>query len=418
MFSKLMKTVLPTMIATMMTSMYSVVDGLFVGGSTGDLGLAAITIAWPLTALILGLGIGIGGGGSVLLSYYAGKGEEEEEQKTFATMFTLLLITSGLMLVLLQAYPQILVWFGAEGEVYTAAHAYCKVIVAGTLVQILGTGVMPILRNSGLATHAMFTMIVGILCNICANYYFLFVVKVGIKGAAYGTVFSQTVVVLIGFTLLVRKSKYKFRLSLDVKRMGAIIKSGITIFGLYIASSITLVFTNLQCLKYGGDLALAAYAVISYIVFPAQSLLNGIGDGTQPLVSFFHGSEKLEEVEEVRGIALKMEFILGAALALGTFIARDFIGVSFGLSQEATGMYITGMNISIVAFLIVGFVRFKLSYLNATQQSNKSIILTFAESLLISPVLLLVLPLIWGINGVWLAYLGTAMVMNIVLRKC
>ncbi len=418
MFSKLMKTVLPTMIATMMTSMYSVVDGLFVGGSTGDLGLAAITIAWPLTALILGLGIGIGGGGSVLLSYYAGRGEGVEEQRTFATMITMLLITSGVMIVLLQSYPQILVWFGAEGEVYDAAHAYCKIIVAGTVVQILGTGVMPILRNSGLAMHAMFTMIAGILCNICANYYFLFVAKVGIKGAAYGTVMSQTLVVIIGFTLLVTKSKYKFGICLDGKRMVAIGKSGITIFGLYIASSITLVFTNLQCLKYGGDLALAAYAVISYIVFPAQSLLNGIGDGTQPLVSFYHGGEKFEDLKDVRKIALKLEFALGVILAVLTFIFTDFIGVSFGLSLEATDMYVTGMYIGAAAFVIVGFVRFKLSYLNATQQSNKSMILTFAESLLISPILLVILPLLWGVNGVWLAYLGTAVVMNILLRKC
>lgn len=418
MLPKLMKTVLPTMIATMMTSMYSVVDGLFVGGSTGDLGLAAITIAWPLTALVLGLGIGIGGGGSVLLSYHAGRGEAEEEQKIFATMTSMLLAISVIMMLVLQAYPQILVWFGAEGEVYHAAHAYCKVIVAGTLVQILGTGVMPILRSSGLAMHAMCTMIVGILCNVCANYYFLFVLQVGIKGAAYGTVLSQTVVVLIGFTLLATKSKYKFRLGLNKKRMGAIIKAGVTIFGLYIASSITLVFTNLQCLKYGGDLALAAYAVISYIVFPAQSLLNGIGDGTQPLVSFYHGGERIEELKDVRKIALKLEFILGTILAVATFLATGFIGRSFGLSQEATGMYVTGMNISTIAFLIVGFVRFKLSYLNATQQSNKSMVLTFAESLLISPILLLILPVLWGVNGVWLAYLVTAVVMNIVLRKC
>lgn len=417
MFSKLMKTVLPTMIATMMTSMYSVVDGLFVGGSTGDLGLAAITIAWPLTALILGLGIGIGGGGSVLLSYYAGRGEGEEEQKTFSNMLALLLLTAGVMLVLLQAYPQILVWFGAEGEVYDAAHAYCKVIVAGTFVQILGTGVMPIMRNCGLAMHAMCTMLVGIVCNIGANYYFLFVAQVGIKGAAYGTVLSQTIVVLLGFGLLLKKSKYKFALTFEGKRTMAIIKSGITIFGLYIASSITLIFTNLQCLKYGGDLALAAYAVISYIVFPAQSLLNGIGDGTQPLVSFYHGGDKLDELKEVRKIALKLEFFLGVALAVITYIATDFIGTSFGLSQEATGMYVIGMNISTAAFLIVGFVRFKLSYLNATQQSNKSMVLTFAESLLVSPILLLILPLLWGVNGVWLAYLGTAIVMNLILRK-
>lgn len=417
MLPKLMKTVLPTMIATMMTSMYSVIDGLFVGGSTGDLGLAAITIAWPLTALVLGLGLGIGGGGSVLLSYYAGRGEAEEEQKTFATMISLLLLTSIIMMTVLQAYPRILIWFGAEGDVYHAAHAYCRVIVAGTVVQILGTGVMPILRNSGLAVHAMFTMIVGILCNIGANYYFLFVAKVGIKGAAYGTVLSQTVVVLIGFTLLATKSKYKFGLSFSRKRVAAIIKSGVTIFGLYIASSITLVFTNLQCLKYGGDLALAAYAVISYIVFPAQSLLNGIGDGTQPLVSFYHGGEKLEELKDVRRIALKMEFVLGAVLALATFFATDFIGRSFGLSQEATGMYVTGMYMSTVAFVIVGFVRFKLSYLNATQQSNKSMTLTFAESLVVSPILLLVLPYLWQVNGVWLAYLGTAIVMNAILFR-
>lgn len=417
MLRKVLKSVLPTMISAMLVAMYSVIDGLFVGAATGDVGLAAINIAWPLTAIILGMGVGIGGGGSVLLSVFAGRGDEEEEQATFSTMINMLFIVAVACLFVFQTFPEILVWFGATGEVYEAAYDYCKVIVSGAVIQVLGTGVMPILRNSGLPIQAMVAMIAGLVCNISANYYFLFIAKIGIMGAAIGTVISQTVVVIIGGYFLVTKTKYKYKLNLELSRCWAITKAGLTILGLYLAPSITLVFTNWQCIKYGGDLALASYAVIAYIIFPVQSVLGGIGDGAQPLISFYYGGEKLEQLKEVRTISMRLVGIMGVLLAVLSYRATDLIGIGFGLSEDATGMYTIGMKVAAVGFIIVGFVRYKLAYLNATQEVNKAMIYTFADSLLVSPILLMILPLVWGVNGVWLAYLGTAIVMNIVLLR-
>lgn len=417
MLGKVLNAVLPTMIATMMVAMYSVIDGLFVGGATGDVGLAAVNLAWPLTAVIFAMGVGIGGGGSVLLSYFAGSGEEEEEQETFNTVINMLFIVGIMCFVVFQSFPQILVWFGATGDVYDTAYIYCEVIVAGAVIQVLGTGIMPILRSCNLSLQAMVAMVTGLLCNIVANYYFMFIIKIGIKGAALGTVISQLVVVIIGGYYIVRRTKYQYRPKLQVEKAKAITKAGITIFGLYLAPSITLVFTNWQCIRYGGELALASYAVVVYIIFPVQSILGGIGDGTQALISFYHGSEELGSVKTIRTIAMRMVGITGIILAVGSYMSADYIAEIFGLSKDARGMYSMGMNVACLAFVMVGYVRYKLSFLNATRKENEAMIYTFVDSLLVSPILLLILPLIWGINGVWLAYLGTAVVMYILLLR-
>lgn len=417
MLGKVLNAVLPTMISTMMVAMYSVIDGLFVGGATGDIGLAAVNLAWPLTAVIFGIGVGIGGGGSVLLSYFAGCGEVDEEQATFTTVINMLFVSGVMCWVIFQSFPQILVWFGATGQVYETAYNYCEVIVAGAVIQVVGTGIMPILRSCELSVQAMAAMVTGLLCNIIANYYFLFVLEIGIKGAAYGTVISQIVVVIIGGYYIVRRTKYKYTIKLEFARVKGVINAGITIFGLYLAPSITLVFTNWQCIKYGGDLALASYSVVAYIIFPVQSILSGIGDGTQALISFYHGGEQWKQLKEIRKIAMYMVGITGVILAVGAYLSADYTARIFGLSEDAKGMYTMGMNVACIAFVMVGYVRYKLAYLNATREANKAMLYTFADSLLVSPILLFVLPLVCEINGVWLAYLGTAMVMYILLWK-
>lgn len=415
MLKKILKDSLPTIVSLTLSGMYSVVDGLFIGKSTGDTGLAAINIAWPITAVITAAGIGIGAGGSVLISHFRGQGEQEESERAGNNTVTLLVVTGiAATLLFLLCYPQLLHILGARDAVYTEAEKYSEIIVKGCIFQILGTGMLPILRNRNMAVAAMASMITGLLINIGVNYYLMFEQKLGILGAAYGTVIAQSIVAFISMVLLWRKQKIKPYLKLQLSCNT--IKTGITAFGMSIAPSVTLIFTNWQCLSYGGDEAVACYAVISYITFPVQYMLSGIGDGTQPLMSYYHGAGKREEVGQIRKTAYALAGILGVAATLVAVVLSPYIGGWFGLSGEALGYFENGMKISAFAFLLLGFVKFNTAYLNATLQTKKAAFLIYIESFLIAPVLLYLLPAFAKINGVWLAFPATAVCMLLVYK--
>ena len=295
---------IPTVFSLLMSGLYGVMDGLFVGRAVGDAGLAAINIAWPIAAVITAVGIGIGSGGSVLYSNSNGKGEQERGELVYHQTITLLFAAAMVLLIVLGfTYPAILSALGAKGDVYQKAVEYIQIIIFGAVFQVMGTGFIPMLRNRNLAFQAMVSMAAGMGVNGVLNYLLLFVVKIGIRGAAVGTIAAQFVVLVISSYLIYGRQKVHLKVVWQHKIIGEILKIGISAFGLSLAPSIVLLFTNLQCLKYGGDAAVACYAVISYIVFPVQSMLMGIGDGTQPLMSFYSGAKKMEELRFVKKIA-------------------------------------------------------------------------------------------------------------------
>lgn len=410
MLKKILKDSLPTIISLTLSGMYSVIDGLFIGKAAGDIGLAAINLAWPITAVITAVGIGIGSGGSVLVSHYRGQGNTKESQKaTNHTMTLLFLAGMGMTILLMLCYPGLLRVLGAEGEIYQEAYRYSEIIVRGAVFQVLGTGMLPILRNMDMAIAAMGSMITGLFVNIGVNYWLMFEAGMGIRGAAWGTITAQGVVVCISLFLLCRRQK--LTCCLDKRLFLDTAKLGITAFGMSIAPSVTLIFTNWQCLRYGGGEAVACYAVISYITFPVQYMLSGVGEGTQPLMSYYHGAGKEKEVAWIRRIAYRLAVGTGALSFLLVMLFAPYMGGWFGLSAQAAEYFQKGIRISAAAFPILGIVKFNTAYLNGTLQMKKAAVLTYAESLVVAPALLYLLPVFGEISGVWSAFPLTALCM-------
>lgn len=403
------------MIAFTMSGMYSVIDGLFVGRAAGDTGLAAINLAWPVPAVITAVGVGIGTGGSVLYSNMKGRGERKGCSEIFNTTVTVLILTGiFLSLLLMGIKDPLLKMLGAEGEVFVQAEAYTKIIIAGGVLQVCGTGMTPILRNMNCSFAAMLSMLTGFAVNIGVNYYLMFPLKMGIKGAAVGTVTAQLVVLLISAFVLAVTYHEKVRIRLDGKTTADICKSGCTAFGVSLAPTVALIFTNWQCLRWGGNTAVACYAVISYIVFPVQYLLTGIGDGVQPLLSYYNGAKRKKELWQVRKAAYIAAGVLGIGTMALTDICSPYLAGWFGLSRDAAVLFEAGMRISAFAFLFTGFSKFNLSYLNAVLKTRQAVILTYLESLVISPVYLFLLPTVAGIIGIWISLPATAATMIVI----
>ena len=416
MLRKIFKDSLPTMIAVMLASMYAVIDGLFVGYTTGDIGLAAINIAWPITAIIAACGIGIGTGGSVLYSYQIGKNNEEVARKTYGTLCAMLGILGAFLVVFLQLYPMLLRLLGASGEIYIEAEKYSSIIVMGAMVQVLGTGLLPVLRNMGMSMQAMCSMVLGLVANILVNYYLMFVVELGIQGAAYGTVIAQSLVMCSSLIMLYFKSKEKLYVSWDLQIVKKIIQSGLTPFGIYLAPSITLIFTNWQCIRYGGDPVVACYAVISYIAFPVQAMLAGIGDGTQPLLSYYYGAGQAREVKKIKRISQYMLVVIGSICSIICIVTSQYIGIWFGISEQANTYFVTAMIITAISYIAIGFTKYNVAYLNATMQSERAVKFTYIESLVINPTIVFLLPIGLGTMGIWWTATVTAIIVLVIIK--
>lgn len=408
---------IPTVFSLLMSGLYGVMDGLFVGRAVGDAGLAAINIAWPIAAVITAVGIGIGSGGSVLYSNSNGKGEQERGELVYHQTITLLFAAAMILLIVLGfTYPVILSALGAKGDVYQKAVEYIQIIIFGAVFQVMGTGFIPMLRNRNLAFQAMVSMAAGMGVNGVLNYLLLFVVKIGIRGAAVGTIAAQFVVLVISSYLIYGRQKVHLKVVWQHKIIGEILKIGISAFGLSLAPSIVLLFTNLQCLKYGGDAAVACYAVISYIVFPVQSMLMGIGDGTQPLMSFYSGAKKMEELRFVKKIASIAVVGMGAVFFVIVILVSKYIPDVFGMQMESQAYFGTGMAVSAVSFLFTGLAKFHISYLNATLQVKKAMQLIYGETIVVAPFLIFLLPYVFKINGIWLSLPGTQLIMLLIFN--
>jgi len=408
---------IPTVFSLLMSGLYGVMDGLFVGRAVGDAGLAAINIAWPIAAVITAVGIGIGSGGSVLYSNSNGKGEQERGEVVYHQTITLLFAAAMVLLIVLGfTYPAILSALGAKGDVYQKAVEYIQIIILGAVFQVMGTGFIPMLRNRNLAFQAMVSMAAGMGVNGVLNYLLLFVVKIGIRGAAVGTIAAQFVVLVISSYLIYGRQKVHLKVVWQHKMIGEILKIGISAFGLSLAPSIVLLFTNLQCLKYGGDAAVACYAVISYIVFPVQSMLMGIGDGTQPLMSFYSGAKKMEELRFVKKIASIAVVGMGAVFFVIVILVSKYIPDVFGMQMDSQAYFGTGMAVSAVSFLFTGLAKFHISYLNATLQVKKAMQLIYGETIVVAPFLIFLLPYVFKINGIWLSLPGTQLIMLLIFN--
>lgn len=415
--SRIAQDCIPTVFSLLMSGLYGVMDGLFVGRAVGDAGLAAINIAWPIAAVITAVGIGIGSGGSVLYSNSNGKGEQERGEVVYHQTITLLFAAAMVLLIVLGfTYPAILSALGAKGDVYQKAVEYIQIIIFGAVFQVMGTGFIPMLRNRNLAFQAMVSMAAGMGVNGVLNYLLLFVVKIGIRGAAVGTIAAQFVVLVISSYLIYGRQKVHLKVVWQHKMIGEILKIGISAFGLSLAPSIVLLFTNLQCLKYGGDAAVACYAVISYIVFPVQSMLMGIGDGTQPLMSFYSGAKKMEELRFVKKIASIAVVGMGAVFFVIVILVSKYIPDVFGMQMDSQAYFGTGMAVSAVSFLFTGLAKFHISYLNATLQVKKAMQLIYGETIVVAPFLIFLLPYVFKINGIWLSLPGTQLIMLLIFN--
>lgn len=398
--------VFPAVFAFALSGIYAIVDGFFVGRSIGDTGLSAINIAYPVTALIQAAGTGTGMGGAVMYSVRLAEKRDSEAENFMKGVFFYLAFTGILLTVILFPLTDpLLSLMGADGELMKPGREYLSVIVLGSVFQVFGTGVVPLIRNQGKSVQAMYCMIGGFVTNIFLDYLFVWVLRLGMAGAAWASVAGQAVT-MAGGLLCMRGQKIPVgipRQALSV--FFSIWRIGLAPFGITMCPMISLLLMNRASLQYGGSEGVACYACIAYVITIMYLILQGVGDGSQPLMSRFYGEDNKKEVRITRTMAYAAAAVMGVALAVLLYWCRNGIGVLFGASEIVSLAVGTDLYIFLAAVPFLAFLRVTTAGFYATEQTRFSYMIVYGEPIFLA-LLLPALPAWMGLKGVWWSQTG------------
>lgn len=408
-----LKYIVPTMLTFTLASVYSIVDGVFVGHAVGDAGLAGINVAFPLVALVMAVGTGIGMGGGVISSIARGAGDDAKSRRAVGTTFLMLIIAAvPIMAALIVFAEPILTALGGRGETLDQAVSYISVIAWGVPFQIFVTGCTPLIRNQGKVAYAMAVQVFAGLMNVALDFVFVILMGWGTAGAAAATVASQIAafVLVAAFFLLKRNRIAMADLRIDKAIAAHVLKLGMAPFGLTLLPEATVVAINVNAVAYGGETAVAAYAVISYTACVIQMLIQGVGDGSQPLISKHYGQGDVDGVRRFRNTNYLIAVSIGVLGLAAMFVFREQIPLLFGASGEAASLIAWALPIFSVAYVFYGFTHASTSYFYAVDDARASSIIVYGEAVL---VVLVVFGMarIAGLDGIWVSVTIVQMVL-------
>lgn len=415
MLKEYLKYILPTMLTFTLAGVYSIVDGIFVGHAVGDAGLAGVNVAFPLVALIMAVGTGIGMGGGVISSIARGAGDEAKARRAVGTTFVMLLVAAVPIMALIMAYAEpICALLGGQGETLAQAAAYLSVIAWGVPFQILVTGCTPLIRNQSKVAYAMAVQVLAGLMNVVLDYVFVIRLGAGTAGAAEATVLSQVMAFFLVAAFFLRKANRIAPRDLkpDARIVGHALKLGMAPFGLTLLPEATVVAININLSAYGGETALAAYAVVSYTACVIQMLIQGVGDGSQPLISKHYGAGDADGVRRFRNTNYLITVSLGALGLLAMYLLRNEVPLLFGASESTAGLIAWALPVFSTAYVFYGFTHASTSYFYAVDDGSASNAIVYGEAALVVAVVF-GLAALFGEDGIWFSVTIVQMILAV-----
>ena len=411
--------VLPALSSQLLSGIYTIVDGYFVGWGVGQDGLAAIGLAFPFSVIVTAIGAGIGVGGGALIAISMGRRREALAQRILGAMVFLMIAASALSSLLLTPLAEyLLTFYDVSPEIAGMARLYAWILIISSPAQVVTMAMLGAVRNDGFPRKAMFIMIAAFGTNIVLDWLWVIVFPFGIAGAAWATVASQAVsAVLLSAHFLLGMSKVRLRARL-VRPWRPLVRRifvmGASPFGVQIATAVTMILYNWQSLAYGGDIGVAAYAVVGYIVPVGVMLEEGIAEGIQPLISYYHGASLVARRRLTARLGFTTAVSVGAACSLLVFFSNRLVPAFFSMHGEAAEVAARGLLLSVPVFPFLGLAKVGASYYQAVGRSDMASMLTYGDPFILQPLFLWTLPLLFSLDGVWLAMFFTNMTLAMI----
>ena len=405
----LMQYSVPAIIASVATSLYNIIDSIFIGRGVGPMAIAGLAITFPLMNLVVAFCMMIAAGGATISSIFLGQKNYSRATDVVNNVFVLCIIHAvvfggGTLLFL----DDILRFFGATDETVTYAAEFMEVILYGTPIAFVFIGLNNLMRATGYPKKAMISALLSVVVNLVLAPIFIFKLGWGIKGAAWATVAGQSAAfVWVMFHFISRKSSVRFQLgnrwlSLNiVKRIYAI---GMSPFLMNVCACVVVVFLNRALLDYGGDqgnLCVGAYGILNRVTMFFVMIVFGVTQGMQPILGYNIGAGK---TERVRG-TLRTGIWIGVAITcVGWIVSEgfpDMLSRFFTVDEELITIAREGFRVYYVVYPVVGCQIVIQNFFQSVGKPKVSIFLSLTRQLIYLLPLLLLFPRIWGVDGVW-----------------
>ena len=399
---------LPAIIAMTASSLYNMVDSIFIGQGVGALAISGLAVTFPFMNLSAAFGAGVGVGSSSYLSVKLGQKDYSTAQRILGNNVTLNVII-GLLFsaVSLIFLDPILFFFGASEQTLPYAREYMVIILLGNIITHLYFGMNAVLRAASKPREAMYTTIFTVVLNSLLDPLFIYTFDMGIRGAAIATILSQTVALVWQIRLFSDKSQLLHLKRGIYKLDNTIVKNilgiGISPFAMNATACLVAIFVNQRLLEYGGDLAVGAYGIANRVAFIFIMINFGVNQGMQPIAGYNYGAQNYDRLMRV----LKLAMIAGTCITTSGVLVAEFIPhICVGLftsDTELTELSVNGLRIMMAAMPIVGYQMIVTNFFQSIGKAKISIFLSLSRQLLFLVPLIGVLPLSFGVNGVWVA---------------
>lgn len=404
----LLKYAIPSIIAMTASVLYNLIDSIFIGHAVGPLAISAVALTLPLMNIAAAFGAMIGIGASSLISIKLGQKDMKSARSILGNAIVMNVILGiSLSIICLTFLDPILYMFGASDQTIGYAREFMRIFLLGNVFTHLYMGLSNLLRATGFPRKSMAIMILSVFINCILAAVFIFVFRWGIAGAAWATVIAQFTAAILQFIhFMDKKHEVSFSRGIFVLKkriISGILSIGLAPFFINICTSLVVIIINNALKNNGGDLYIGAYGIVNRVVLVFGFIVFGLNQGMQPIVGFNYGARKYTRVKQ----ALWLVILAATCVTTVGFLVGQLLPhqVAMMFTTDPTLLATAERALRIVTFVfpIVGFQIVTASFFQSIDKAPKAIFLSLTRQLVFLVPLLLILPGIYGSDGVWMS---------------
>ena len=422
-YGKLLRFTMPSIVMMIFTSIYSVVDGIFVSNFAGKTPFAAINLIMPYIMVLGTVGFMMGSGGTALISKTLGMGDKKKANEIFS-LLTYVCIGSGVVIsvIALALLRPVAMRLGAEGEILEDCVLYGKIVLPAATAYILQFAFQSFCVTAEKPNLSLTMTVVSGVCNIVLDALFVAVLRWGLAGAAAATAIAQVVGAVIPIVYFARPNESLLRLGkcrFDGKALLRTCTNGASELMSNLSMSLVGMLYNLQLIKYAGEDGIAAYGVIMYVNLFFLSVFIGFSIGTAPLIGFNHGAQNHGELKSLFKKSVVIIALTSMLMAVsGILLARPLASVFVSYDQTLMEMTIRGFTIYSLSFLLCGFNIFGSSLFTALNNGLISAVISFVRTLICQIAAVMILPLFFHLDGIWASVVAAELAALLLTAFC
>lgn len=421
-YGKLLKFTFPSIIMMVFTSIYGVVDGVFVSNFVGSESFAAVNLIMPFLMILGAIGFMLGTGGSALVAFILGTGDGQKANRVFSLMVYVLIVLGGIFMVggilFMEPMARLL---GADEAMLPVCVQYGRIVMLGLIPFMLQNTFQSFLVTAERPHFGLYITIAAGVTNMALDALFVGVFRWGVAGAAAATVISQIVGGVIPLVYFICPNKSKLRLGktkMDFRMLGKAAANGSSEFMTNVSMSLVNMLYNWQLMRLIGAQGVAVFGIIMYVSFIFAAIFIGYSMGSAPVIGFHYGAGNKEELKGLFRKSLWILLVFSVVLTgLAMMLAKPLAMIFVAYDAELLELTKRALTIYSLAFLMSGFNIFASSFFTALNDGLTSALISFGRTLMFQVASVLLLPLIFDVDGIWAAVVlaeGLALILSAV----